>query len=111
MDITLKNAQQQVDDWINTIGVRYFDELTCFAVLAEEMGEVARIMARQYGEQSSKKSDEGMQLSDELADMLFAMICLANKTGIDLEAAFAANMAKKTSRDSTRHKNNEKLAS
>jgi NTP pyrophosphatase (non-canonical NTP hydrolase) len=108
-DLTLRGAQKEVDDWINTIGVRYFDELTCFAVLSEEVGEVARIVARKYGEQSSKKTDEGQDLGDELADVLFAMICLANKTGIDLEAEFAKNMAKKNGRDKERHINNEKL--
>ena len=107
--LTLQGMQQEVDDWINGLGSRYFDELTCFAVLTEEVGEVARIVARQYGEQSSKKSDEGMDLGDELADVMFALVCLANKTGVDLEAAFAKSMAKKNKRDRERHQNNQKL--
>lgn len=108
-DVTLKQSQELVDDWVTTIGVRYFSELTNTAVLMEEVGEVARIMARQYGEQSFKKSDEAYDLADELADVLFVLICLANQTGIDLTEAFHKNMAKKTGRDKERHVNNPKL--
>ena len=107
--MTLQEAQQNVDQWIKTTGVRYFNELTNTAILMEEVGEVARIMARKYGEQSFKKSDEGHDLGDELADVLFVLICLANQTGIDLTEALAKNMEKKNIRDSNRHKNNEKL--
>ncbi len=107
--MTLQAAQQEVDTWIQTIGVRYFSELTNTAILMEEVGEVARIMARKYGDQSFKKSDESVDLADEMADVLFVLICLANQTGIDLEAAFHQNMAKKTKRDATRHQENEKL--
>jgi len=107
--MTLTEAQKTVDDWINTIGVRYFSELTNTAILMEEVGEVARIMSRQYGEQSFKKSDKEVNLADEMADVLFVLICLANQTGIDLQAAFEANMAKKTKRDKDRHQQNEKL--
>ena len=106
--ITLKQAQKIVDDWIKTIGVKYFSELTQLAQLTEEIGEVARIISRTYGEQSFKKTDD-KNLADELADVLFVLICLANQTGVDLTAAFAKNMAKKTARDKTRHKNNTKL--
>jgi NTP pyrophosphatase (non-canonical NTP hydrolase) len=105
----IKKAQEDVDQWIKTTGVRYFNELTNTAILMEEVGEVARIMARKYGEQSFKKSDEGHDLGDELADVLFVLICLANQTGIDLTEALAKNMEKKNIRDSNRHKNNEKL--
>jgi NTP pyrophosphatase (non-canonical NTP hydrolase) len=105
----LKEAQQKVDEWIKTTGVRYFNELTNMAMLTEEVGEVARIIAREYGEQSFKKEDEGKDLGDELADVLFVLICLANQTGVDLTAAFARNLEKKTSRDSKRHKENKKL--
>tara|TARA_A200000113_G_C8835331_1_gene345071 strand:- start:915 stop:1241 length:327 start_codon:yes stop_codon:yes gene_type:complete len=107
--MTLKEAQEKVDQWIKKYGVRYFDELTNTAILMEEVGEVARIMARSYGEQSSKKSDEESSLSNELTDVLFVLICLANQTGVDLEQAFKENMKKKTKRDHSRHKENDKL--
>ncbi len=107
--MTLQEAQETVDKWINTTGVRYFNELTNTAMLMEEVGEVARIMAREYGEQSFKKSDEGKDLGDELADVLFVLICLANQTGVNLTEALEKNLAKKTSRDADRHRNNEKL--
>lgn len=106
--ISIKQAQQIVDDWIKDVGVKYFSEMTQMAQLTEEVGEVARIISRTYGEQSSKKSDD-KNLSDELADVLFVLICMANKTGIDLTDAFQKNMDKKTSRDKDRHKNNLKL--
>lgn len=109
--MTLKEAQERVDRWINDIGVRYFSELTNTAILMEEVGEVSRIMARKYGDQSFKKSDEDVNLADEMADVLFVLICLANQTGIDLEEAFEQNMAKKTQRDKDRHKQNPKLKS
>jgi NTP pyrophosphatase (non-canonical NTP hydrolase) len=105
----LREAQKIVDDWIKTHGVRYFDELTNTAMLMEEVGEVARIMARRYGEQSEKESDKNKDLGDEMADVMFVLICLANQTGIDLEEALQKNLIKKTKRDSERHKNNEKL--
>ena len=105
----IAEAQALVDDWIQTIGVRYFNELTNTAMLMEEVGEVARIMARRYGEQSEKESDKGKDLGDEMADVLFVLICLANQTGIDLTAALTKNLEKKTKRDLTRHKENEKL--
>jgi NTP pyrophosphatase (non-canonical NTP hydrolase) len=107
--MTLKEAQEKVDQWIKEYGVRYFDELTNTAILMEEVGEVARIMARSYGEQSNKKSDEEGSLANELTDVLFVLICLANQTGIDLEEAFKKNMDKKTKRDHSRHIENEKL--
>jgi NTP pyrophosphatase (non-canonical NTP hydrolase) len=107
--MTLKEAQKVVDDWIKEYGVRYFDEMTNTAMLMEEVGEVARIMARRYGEQSEKESDKNKDLGDELADVLFILICLANQTGIDLEEAVRKNLDKKTQRDHSRHKNNEKL--
>ncbi|MEJ6505062.1 MAG: nucleotide pyrophosphohydrolase [Crocinitomicaceae bacterium] len=107
--MTLKEAQGKVDDWIKKYGVRYFNELTNTAILMEEVGEVARIMARTYGEQSNKKSDQDQSLSNELTDVLFVLICIANQTGVDLEDAFEKNMEKKTKRDHTRHKENEKL--
>lgn len=107
--MTIAEAQAIVDKWINNTGVRYFNELTNTAMLMEEVGEVARIMARQYGEQSFKKSDEEVNLADEMADVLFVLICLANQTGIDLTDALTKNLDKKTKRDSARHKNNEKL--
>ena len=107
--MTIAEAQAIVDNWIKENGVRYFNELTNMAILTEEVGEVARIIARQYGEQSFKKSDEGKQLSDELADVLFVLICLANQTGINLTEALQKNLEKKTNRDSQRHKENEKL--
>lgn len=107
--MTLSEAQQQVDQWIKTTGVRYFNELTNTAILAEEVGEVARIMARRYGEQSEKESDKNKDLGDELADVLWVVICLANQTGVNLTEAFQKNLEKKTYRDSDRHKQNEKL--
>lgn len=107
--ISLPEAQQMVDHWIKTIGVRYFSELTNMAILTEEVGELARIMARTYGDQSFKKSDESKNLGDEMADVLWVLICLANQTGVDLNDAFLKNMEKKTSRDKDRHQNNEKL--
>ncbi|PHI21431.1 pyrophosphatase [Lewinellaceae bacterium SD302] len=111
--MTLQQAQTTVDEWISTIGVRYYNELTNMAVLTEEVGEVARLMARIYGEQSFKNKEDAEkaphQLADEMADVLFVLICLANQTGIDLEAAFQANLAKKTGRDRERHQNNKKL--
>ncbi len=107
--MTIAEAQKLVDDWIKTTGVRYFNELTNTAMLMEEVGEVARIMARQYGEQSFKKSDTEVNLADEMADVLFVLICLANQTGIDLTEALQKNMDKKNIRDADRHKNNEKL--
>ena len=105
----LSKAQQVVDDWIKKYGVRYFNELTNTAVLMEEVGELARIMSRRYGEQSEKPSDANLDLGDEMADILFVLICLANQTGIDLEEAFKKNMDKKTNRDKTRHLDNKKL--
>ncbi len=105
----IKEVQKIVDDWIKEFGVRYFDELTNTAMLMEEVGEVARIMARRYGEQSEKESDKNKDLGDEMADVMFVLICLANQTGIDLEAALRKNLDKKTKRDSTRHLDNEKL--
>jgi NTP pyrophosphatase (non-canonical NTP hydrolase) len=108
-EITLKQAQQKVDEWITTIGVRYFDPLTNTAMLMEEVGEVARIMARRYGEQSEKESDKLVDLGDEMADVLFVLICLANQTGIDLETALNKNFEKKSIRDADRHKDNQKL--
>lgn len=105
----IKEAQEIVDQWINSTGVRYFNELTNTAMLMEEVGEVARIMARQYGEQSFKKSDEKVDLADEMADVLFVLICLANQTGIDLTTALHKNLEKKNIRDADRHKNNDKL--
>lgn len=105
----IKEAQQLVDDWIKTVGVRYFNELTNMAMLTEEVGEVARIIARKYGEQSFKESDKDKQLDDELADVLWVLICLANQTGVDLTAAFKRNLEKKNIRDFDRHKNNPKL--
>lgn len=107
--MTIQEAQQQVDQWIREYGVRYFSELTNMTLLMEEVGELARLMARQYGEQSFKESDKGKDLGDEMADILFVLICLANQTGIDLEAAMARNLEKKTQRDATRHRSNKKL--
>ena len=107
--MTLEEAQQTVDTWIKTTGVRYFNELTNLAMLTEEVGEVARIIARQYGEQSFKPSDKDKNLGDELADVLFVLICLANQTGVNLTEALQKNLEKKTNRDAERHKNNEKL--
>ena len=107
--MTIEQAQETVDKWIKSTGIRYFNELTNTAILMEEVGEVARIMSRKYGEQSFKKSDEEVNLADEMADVLFVLICLANQTGIDLTDALTKNLEKKTLRDSDRHKNNEKL--
>lgn len=107
--MTITEAQKTVDHWIKTYGVRYFNELTNTAMLMEEVGEVARIMARRYGEQSEKESDKVKKLDDELADVLFVLICIANQTGINLEEALQKNLDKKTGRDNTRHLNNEKL--
>lgn len=107
--MTIKQAQQKVDEWIATYGVRYYNELTNMAILTEEVGEVARIMAREYGEQSFKKQENAKQLPDELADVLFVLICIANQTGIDLTNAFKKNLQKKTKRDATRHHENKKL--
>lgn len=107
--MTIQEAQETVDKWINTTGIRYFNELTNTAILMEEVGEVARIMARKYGEQSFKKSDEGHDLADELADVMFVLICLANQTGTDLTDALKKNLEKKTRRDTDRHAGNEKL--
>ena len=107
--MTLQEAQTTVDDWIKTVGVRYFSELTNMAMLTEEVGEVARIMARRYGEQSEKESDKDKDLGDELADVLWVLICLANQTGVDLTEAFQKNLEKKNIRDVTRHLDNEKL--
>lgn len=108
-EITIKQAQEMVDHWIKTYGVRYFNELTNMAILTEEVGEVARIIARTYGEQSFKESDKKKDLSDEMADVLWVLLCLANQTGIDLTAAFEKNLQKKTTRDKERHLHNEKL--
>ncbi|AUD01891.1 nucleotide pyrophosphohydrolase [Spirosoma pollinicola] len=107
--MTIKDAQTTVDDWIKTVGVRYFNELTNMAQLTEEVGEVARIIARRYGEQSEKESDKNKDLGDELADVLWVVICLANQTGVDLTEAFQKNLDKKNIRDATRHLDNEKL--
>lgn len=107
--MTIAEAQETVDQWINKTGIRYFNELTNTAILMEEVGEVARIMSRKYGEQSFKKSDEAVDLADEMADVLFVLICLANQTGIDLTSALEKNLVKKTIRDTDRHQNNEKL--
>ena len=105
----IKEAQNIVDKWIMEVGVRYFNELTNMAMLTEEVGEVARIIARRYGEQSEKESDKNKDLGDEMADVLFVLICLANQTGVDLEEALKKNLEKKTNRDADRHNNNEKL--
>lgn len=107
--MTIKDAQDLVDNWIKTYGVRYFNELTNMAQLTEEVGEVARIISRRYGEQSEKESDKNKDLGDEMADVLWVLICLANQTGIDLEKALIKNLDKKTKRDHSRHKENEKL--
>lgn len=107
--MTLDEAQKRVDEWIRTYGVQYFSELTNMAILTEEVGEVARIISRKFGDQSFKPSDKEKNLADELADVLWVVICLANQTGIDLTEALEANFRKKTERDSERHKNNEKL--
>jgi NTP pyrophosphatase (non-canonical NTP hydrolase) len=110
-EITISKAQKMVDDWIRKVGVRYFNELTNMAILTEEVGEVARIIARKYGEQSEKKSDENLDLADELADVIFVIICLANQTGINLEEAIIKNLDKKTKRDAQRHVENKKISS
>ena len=107
--MNIQNAQKAVDDWINEHGVRYFNELTNMAQLTEEVGEVARIIARRYGEQSEKESDKDKDLAEELADVLFVVVCLANQTGVDLQKAFDKRMDKKAKRDHDRHHNNEKL--
>lgn len=107
--LTIEQAQQQVDQWIKTTGVRYFNELTNMAMLTEEVGEVARIIARRYGEQSEKESDKGKDLGDEMADVLWVLICLANQTGINLTEAFQKNLEKKRQRDRDRHLKNPKL--
>ena len=107
--MTFEEAQAKVDEWIKTVGVRYFNELTNMAILTEEVGELARIMARKYGEQSFKESDKNRDLGDEMADVLWVLICLANQTGVNLTEAFQKNLEKKNRRDSERHKNNEKL--
>jgi NTP pyrophosphatase (non-canonical NTP hydrolase) len=108
-DITIKQAQQQVDEWIKTIGVRYFSELTNMAILTEEVGELARIMARKYGDQSFKEGETDENMADEMADVLWVLICMANQTGVDLEEALIKNIEKKTNRDKDRHASNEKL--
>ena len=107
--MTIQHAQQQVDEWIKTVGVRYFSELTNMAILTEEVGELARIMARQYGDQSFKESDKESNLPDEMADVLWVLICLANQTGVDLTEALQKNFEKKNIRDAERHQQNEKL--
>jgi NTP pyrophosphatase (non-canonical NTP hydrolase) len=107
--MTIDEAQKQVDNWINTIGVRYFNELTNMTILTEEVGELARIMSRKYGEQSFKEGEEKQDPADEMADILWVLICLANQTGVNLTEAFQKNMEKKTNRDKNRHQNNEKL--
>jgi NTP pyrophosphatase (non-canonical NTP hydrolase) len=107
--MTIHDAQRQVDEWIKSVGVRYFSELTNMTILTEEVGELARIMARTYGDQSFKSSDKEANLSDEMADVLWVLICLANQTGVNLEDALKKNFEKKTTRDSDRHKNNKKL--
>jgi len=107
--MTIANAQQLVDQWIKTVGVRYFSELTNMTILTEEVGELARIMARKYGDQSFKESDKGKDLGDEMADVLWVLICMANQTGVDLTEALQKNFEKKNIRDAERHKQNEKL--
>lgn len=109
MEMTLKTAQQQVDHWIKTVGVRYFSELTNMAILTEEVGELARIMARKFGDQSYKESDKQHDMADEMADVLWVLICLANQTGVDLEEALQKNFDKKNKRDAHRHRDNPKL--
>jgi NTP pyrophosphatase (non-canonical NTP hydrolase) len=108
-DITIQQAQLQVDQWIKTVGVKYFSELTNLGILMEEVGELSRLMVRQYGEQSFKESDKGKELSDEMADVLWVLICLANQTGVDLTEALKKNFEKKNLRDGERHQHNEKL--
>jgi NTP pyrophosphatase (non-canonical NTP hydrolase) len=107
--MTIEEAQQRVDQWIKTVGVRYFSELTNMAILTEEVGELARIMARKYGDQSSKESDQDMNLADEMADVLWVLICMANQTGVDLTTALENNFQKKNIRDAERHRDNPKL--
>lgn len=109
MEITIKEAQQQVDEWIKTVGVRYFGELTNLGILMEEVGELSRLMVRTYGEQSFKESDKGNDLGDEMADVLWVLICLANQTGVDLTTALERNFEKKNIRDANRHRENDKL--
>lgn len=108
-EITLQEAQEKVDRWIKTYGVRYFNELTNMTILTEEVGELARVMARTYGEQSCKESDKAYNLADEMADVLWVLLCLANQTGVNLTEAFEKNLEKKTNRDKERHKNNSKI--
>lgn len=108
-DITLQQAQDQIDQWVKTVGVRYFGELTNLGILMEEVGELSRLMVRTYGEQSFKESDKGKELGDEMADVLWVLICLANQTGVNLTEALLKNFEKKNLRDATRHRNNEKL--
>jgi len=108
-ELTVKDLQKQVDEWITTVGVRYFNELTNMVMLTEEVGELARIVARRYGEQSEKESDKNKDIGDEMADVLWVLVCLANQTGVDLEEAFKKNLEKKNNRDSTRHLENPKL--
>ncbi len=107
--MTIQEAQEKIDGWIRTVGVRYFSELTNMAILTEEVGEVARIMSRKYGEQSFKESDKQKDLADELADVMWVLLCIANQTGVDMTAALEKNFEKKNIRDASRHKNNEKL--
>ena len=107
--MTIEEAQQRIDEWIHTYGVRYFNELTNMAILTEEVGEVARIMARRYGEQSFKKGEDPNALADELADVMWVLLCIANQTGVDMTEALENNFRKKTSRDKNRHRQNEKL--
>ncbi|MFI5196273.1 MAG: nucleotide pyrophosphohydrolase [Chitinophagales bacterium] len=109
MDITIRHAQRQVDEWIHTVGVRYFNELTNLGILMEEVGELSRIMVRKYGEQSCKESDKHKDIADEMADVLWVLMCLANQTGVDLTDALTKNFEKKNIRDANRHKDNEKL--
>jgi NTP pyrophosphatase (non-canonical NTP hydrolase) len=108
-DITIKQAQARIDEWIKSTGVRYFNELTNLGILMEEVGEFSRLMVRKYGEQSFKETDEGKELSDEMADVLWVLLCLANQTGVDLTDALQKNFEKKSLRDATRHQNNDKL--
>lgn len=107
--MTIQQAQQEVDQWIKTIGVKYFSELTNLGILMEEVGELSRLMVRKYGEQSFKESDKGKELADEMADVLWVLLCLANQTGVDLTVALQKNIEKKTNRDASRHQENEKL--
>jgi NTP pyrophosphatase (non-canonical NTP hydrolase) len=109
MDITISELQSKIDGWIKTVGVRYFNELTNLGILMEEVGELSRLMVRTYGEQSFKESDKGKELADEMADVLWVLVCLANQTGVDLTAAIQRNLEKKNIRDSERHKSNNKL--